>query len=195
MNHQSPHSLYQMKNKIFLVILGVIAFFFTYSPANALDSALESLAQERAIQQETRFGPKEANEQPNYVLTNVTGRDFHGQDFSKSSFAGAVARDANFSQADLHGTTLTKADFRGANLEGVNLSDTLADRANFQKANLKNAILTNMVAMGSSFAGAEIEGADFSFAVLDADDQRKFCFEAEGVNPTTGIATRDSLEC
>ena len=178
-----------------LMLFGLILCFLVSTPAYALDSALESLAQERALQQEGRFGDKEMSNQPNYVLTNVTGRDFHGQDFSRSSFAGAIARDANFSNANLHGTTLTRVDFLGANLEGVDLSDTLADRANFKGTNLRNAILTNMVAMGSSFAGADIEGADFSYAVLDSDDQRKLCLEAEGVNPTTGIATYDSLEC
>lgn len=52
-----------------------------------------------------------------------------------------------------------------------------------------------MIASGSSFAGALIAGADFSDSVLDRDDQRNLCEIAEGVNPKTGIATRDSLEC
>ena len=52
-----------------------------------------------------------------------------------------------------------------------------------------------MIASGSSFAGASIEGADFSYAVLDSDDQRNLCKIASGTNPKTGIATRDSLEC
>ena len=179
-----------------LALIGLVICLSVISPAFAIDSAIESLSQERALQQESRFGgPKEFSDQPSYVLTNVTGRDFHGEDFSKSSFAGAVAHDANFSGANLHGTTLTRADFRGSNLQGVDLSDTLADRANFQNTDLRNAVLTNMVAMGSSFAGAEIEGADFSFAVLDSDDQKRLCQEAEGINPITGIATLDSLEC
>ena len=81
------------------------------------------------------------------------------------------------------------------NLEGVDLSDTLSDRDNFQRTNLNNAVLTNMIASGSSFAGAQIEGADFSYAVLDSDDQKNLCKIAEGINPTTGISTKDSLEC
>ena len=188
----------QLKNLSLFALIGIFLSLIFVSPARALDSALESLAQERALQQEQAMlsrGELKGPSAPNYVLTNVTGRDFHGQDLSKSSFAGAVARDADFSNANLHGTTLTRVDFLGANLQGVDLTDTLADRANFQKTNLKNAVLTNMIAMGSSFAGAEIEGADFSYAVLDSDDQSRLCLEAEGTNPITGISTRDSLEC
>ena len=135
------------------------------------------------------------DEVPNYVRSQITGIDLHGQDLSKSSIAGATARDADLSNVDLHGTVVTLADLKGSNLNGVNLTDTLSDRVNFQNTDLRNAVLINMIASGSSFAGAKIEGADFSYSVLDNDDQRKLCEIAEGTNPITGVDTRDSLEC
>tara|TARA_Y100001968_G_C19025002_1_gene557005 strand:- start:65 stop:616 length:552 start_codon:yes stop_codon:yes gene_type:complete len=137
----------------------------------------------------------QGEEVPNYVRADITGIDLHGEDLSKSSIAGAVVREANLSDVDLHGTVLTLSDLKGSNLQGIDLSDTLSDRVNFQRTDLSNAVLTNMIASGSSFAGATIEGADFTYAVLDSDDQRNLCKIASGVNPKTGISTKDSLEC
>jgi len=137
----------------------------------------------------------EGDEVPSYVRSDITGFNFHGEDLHLSSIAGAMARDADFSDVDLHGTTLTLSDLKGSNLNGVDLTDTLSDRVNFQKTDLRNAVLINMIASGSSFAGAQIDGADFTFAILDSEDQRNLCKIAEGVNPTTGVSTRASLEC
>ena len=146
---------YPSKNRWLGIFLGIIICLVMVSPAQA------------------SLGTGE--EVPNYVRSDITGFDFHDQDLSKSSIAGAVAREANFSGVDLHGTVLTLSDLKGANLQGVNLTDTLSDRVNFQKTDLRDAVLTNMIAAGSSFAGARIEGADFTYAVLDSDDQKNLC--------------------
>jgi len=165
----------QILRSSYSIIIALCFLLIPFSPANAV---LET-----------------GDEVPNYVRSQITGIDLHGQDLSKSSIAGATARDANLSDVDLHGTVLTLSDLKGSNLNGINLTDTLSDRVNFQKTDLRNALLVNMIASGSSFAGAQIEGSDFSYAVLDSDDQRNLCQIADGINPVTGIATRDSLEC
>ena len=57
------------------------------------------------------------------------------------------------------------------------------DRADFSGADLRDAVLNGIIASGSSFNGAQIDGADFGDALLDRDDQRRLCREADGVNP------------
>jgi uncharacterized protein YjbI with pentapeptide repeats len=134
-------------------------------------------------------------ERVDYTLTNQAGKDFHGQDLSETSFAGAVARQANFDAADLHGAIFTQGAFAGASFRGAILSDVLMDRVDFTGADFSGALLRGVIASGSGFAGATVTDADFSGAILDRADQVALCRKASGRHPVTGVETRLSLGC
>ena len=89
-------SEYPLKRHLLSIFLGLMLCLLIVAPAQA---KLE-----------------QGEEVPNYVRSDITGFDFHDQDLSRSSIAGAVARDANFSGVDLHGTVLTLSDLKGSNM-------------------------------------------------------------------------------
>ncbi|MCO5582256.1 hypothetical protein L7F22_036148 [Adiantum nelumboides] len=72
---------------------------------------------------------------------------------------------------------------------------SLADRVVFREANLKNANFTNAILSGSQFDGADITGADFTDSIIDKAQRLKMCKKAKGINPVTGVDTRESLFC
>lgn len=126
---------------------------------------------------------------------NSVTQDYSGQDLSRAEFGDVRLINANFSGANMTGAVFNGAVLKNANLHGVNFTDGIAYLSNLSGADLSDAILTSAMMLKSIFRDANVTGADFSDALIDRDQVTLLCQSASGVNPVTGVATRESLGC
>lgn len=125
----------------------------------------------------------------------LKGRDFSGRVLAGSGFANANMEGANFENADLRGTVFSASILRRANLKGADFSGGLLDQADFAKADLSQALLVEAILLRSTFDFVNIDGTDFTDAIMDGAQRKWLCTKAKGTNLKTGVDTRESLDC
>ena len=125
----------------------------------------------------------------------LIGSDYSGKDLRGATFNLSNLREANLSGSDLRGASLYGAKLQDADLSDADLREATLDSAVLTGTNLSGAVLEGAFAFNTRFKNVVIIGTDFTDVPMRGDQLKSLCAVAEGNNPVTGRATRDSLGC
>jgi len=164
-----------MKHLRRLVVLLLVLVFFSFPLSAEAASSSKVVRSERA--------------------TDLSGQDFSGQSLIEQEFSNVNLELSNFSNADLRGAVFKDSIINQANWHGVNFTYGITHLVDFTGADLSDGIFVEAIMLRSTFDDVDINGADFTDAVLDGPQFKKLCARASGVNSQTGVATSESLGC
>jgi uncharacterized protein YjbI with pentapeptide repeats len=129
------------------------------------------------------------------ILNEAGSEDYSGKSLIRAEFTSTILKNANFTNADLRGALFNGVLLDGANLHGSNFSSGIAYVSKFKNVDLSDAILADTNMLRSTFDNVDVTGADFTNALIDAQQLKKICTNASGINSKTGVDTRESLGC
>lgn len=127
--------------------------------------------------------------------SSMAGRDLTGAQLATEEFAGVNLDGTNLSRSNLVGTVFSTSTLNGTIFHGANLTQTIMDQVRMINVDLSDAILEDAMMLRTEFRNVNIEGTDFTDAILNAFQTKQLCAIAKGTNSKTGVETRDSLGC
>merc|ERR1719152_259054 len=131
------------------------------------------------------------------IAKPLDGEDLSNRDLTSIAFTKGSARETNFSGSNLRGTSLFGVEAIGAKFVGADLSGATLELGNFESADFTDAVLEGAFVQAAAFKGAKLTNSDWTDVLLRKDQLTALCSNktATGVNPKTGVVTRESLNC